>query len=71
LLSTASEEKTAEAPDVEQAMAATAKVGGKNLRIKDNKLSYRRGTARYVVSVEILPVVTQQCSNYMYLYDKY
>ena len=32
------------------------------------KLSYRRGTARCVVSVEILPVATQQCRNY--LYDK-
>jgi len=32
------------------------------------KLSYRRGTARCVVSVEILPVAAQQCINY--LYDK-
>ena len=32
------------------------------------KLSYRRGTARCVVSVEILLVATQQCRNY--LYDK-
>ena len=32
------------------------------------KLSYRRGTARYVVSIEILPTATQQCRNY--LYDK-
>ena len=32
------------------------------------KLSYRRGTARCVVSIEILPIVTQQCRNY--LYDK-
>ena len=32
------------------------------------KLSYRRGTARCVVSVEILPTATQQCRNY--LYDK-
>jgi len=30
------------------------------------KLSYRRGTARCVVSVEILPVPTQQCRNYSY-----
>ena len=35
-------------------------------RIK--KLSYRRGTARCVVSIEILPIATQQCRNY--LYDK-
>ena len=35
---------------------------------KDKKLSYRRGTARCVVSNEILPIVTQQCRNY--LYDK-
>jgi len=32
------------------------------------KLIYRRGTARCVVSVEILPIATQQCRNY--LYDK-
>ena len=32
------------------------------------KLSYHRGTARCVVSVEILPIATQQCRNY--LYDK-
>ena len=32
------------------------------------KLSYRRRTARCVVSVEILPIATQQCRNY--LYDK-
>ena len=34
----------------------------------NKKLSYRRGTAWCVVSVEILPIATQQCSNY--LYDK-
>ena len=32
------------------------------------ELSYRRGTARCVVSVEILRIATQQCRNY--LYDK-
>jgi len=32
------------------------------------KLRYRRGTARCVVSIEILPIATQQCRNY--LYDK-
>ena len=32
------------------------------------KLSYRRGTARCVVSIVILPIATQQCRNY--LYDK-
>ena len=32
------------------------------------KLSYRRGTARCVMSVEILPIATQQRGNY--LYDK-
>ena len=30
------------------------------------KLSYRRGTARCVMSVEMLPIVTQQSRNYMY-----
>jgi len=29
----------------------------------DKKLSYRRGTARCVVSVEMLPIATQQCST--------
>jgi len=32
------------------------------------KLSYCRGTAGCAVSVEILPIATQQCRNY--LYDK-
>ena len=32
------------------------------------KLTYRRGTARCVVSVEILPIAMQHCRNY--LYDK-
>jgi len=32
------------------------------------KLSYCRGTARCVVSIEILPIALQQCRNY--LYDK-
>ena len=35
---------------------------------ENKKLSYCRGTARCVVSVEILPIATQQCRNY--LYDK-
>jgi len=34
----------------------------------NKKLSYRRGTARFVVSIEILPIAMQQCRNY--LYDK-
>jgi len=34
----------------------------------NKKLSYRRRTARCVVSIEILPIATQQCRNY--LYDK-
>ena len=34
----------------------------------NKKLSYRRGNARCVVSIEILPTATQQCRNY--LYDK-
>jgi len=29
------------------------------------KLSYRRGTARCVVSVKILPTATQRCRNYL------
>jgi len=36
--------------------------------VENKKLSYRRGTARCVVSVEILPmpIATQQCRNYVY-----
>ena len=34
----------------------------------NKKLSYRRATARCVLSVVILPITTQQCRNY--LYDK-
>jgi len=34
----------------------------------NKKSSYRQGTARCVVSVEILPIATQQCRNY--LFDK-
>ena len=30
----------------------------------NKKLSYRRGTARCVMSIEILPIATQQCRNY-------
>jgi len=36
--------------------------------MRNKKLSHHRGTARCVVSVEILPIATQQCRNY--LYDK-
>jgi len=36
--------------------------------LENKKLSYRRGTARCVVSIEIFPIATQQCRNY--LYDK-
>jgi len=32
----------------------------------NKKLSYRPGTARCVVSVEILPIATQQCRNYLF-----
>jgi len=39
-----------------------------NITDEYKKLSYRRGTARCVVSIEILPIATQQCRNY--LYDK-
>jgi len=35
---------------------------------QNKKLSYRRVTARCVLSVVILPITTQQCRNY--LYDK-
>ena len=35
-----------------------------HLQVRNKKLSYRRWTARCVVSVEILPIATQQCRNY-------
>jgi len=38
------------------------------LSSSNKKLSYRRGTARCVVLIEILPIATKQCRNY--LYDK-
>jgi len=34
------------------------------LRRQYKKLSYHRGTAHCVLSVEILPIATQQCRNY-------
>jgi len=34
--------------------------------IQNKKLRYRRVTARCVVSVEILPITTQQCRNNLY-----
>ena len=33
------------------------------IHYQNKKLSYRRGTARCVASVEILPIATQQCST--------
>jgi len=36
---------------------------------ENKKLSYRRGTARCVVSVEILPIATQQCKTTSRPYD--
>jgi len=36
--------------------------------LRNMKLSYRRRTARCIISVEVLPIATQQCKNY--LYDK-
>jgi len=44
--------------------------GDQPLAILDfyKKLSYCRGTARCVVSIEILTIAMQQCRNY--LYDK-
>jgi len=35
-------------------------------RKADKKVSYRRVTARCVLSVVILPITTQQCRNYLY-----
>jgi len=36
---------------------------GIDFNMSNKKLSYRRGTARCVVSVELLPIATQQCRN--------
>jgi len=52
---------------VKKNTAATLNQNGESLK-QNKKLSYRRGTARCVVSFEILPIATQQCRNY--LYDK-
>jgi len=41
-------------------------VSAETVNAFNKKLSYRRGTARCVVSVEILPTDTQQCRNYLY-----
>ena len=51
-------------------MQASDATIGRNSRTSWNnkKLSYRRGTARCVLSIKILPIATQQCRNY--LYDK-
>ena len=51
-------------------ISETSNKNGRNgVRIfGNNKISYHRGTVRCVVSIEILPVATQQCRNY--LYDK-
>ena len=71
-----------EAEDLREVRLASLHTGapnaggvGRNRRLStnnrlylDKKLSYRRGTARCVVSIEILPIATQQCRNY--LYDK-
>jgi len=36
------------------------------MQANNKKLSYRRVTARCVLSVVILPIATQQCRNYLY-----
>ena len=46
----------------------TIKVETVFVTVLNKKLSYRRGTARCVLSVVILPITKQQCRNY--LYDK-
>ena len=37
-----------------------------HLSCHNKKLSYRRGTARCIVSIEILPIATQKGRNYLY-----
>jgi len=56
-------------PDCSQGPNAGSRhVSSTTATITNKKLSYRRVTARCVVTVEILPIATQQCRNY--LYDK-
>jgi len=43
-------------------------IGTVLVMLKYKKLTYRRRITRCIVSVEILPIATQQCRNY--LYDK-
>ena len=49
-------------------MKRRKQIARSDVTVLDKKLSYHRGTARCVVSVEILPIAMQQCRNY--LYDK-
>jgi len=51
-----------------QSYIVSTRDGNSCLGNRNKKLSYRRGTARCVVSVEILPTATPQSRNY--LYDK-
>ena len=48
------------------AFSALTLLVGKGILPVNKKLSYRWGTARCVVSIEILPIATQQCRNYLY-----
>ena len=43
-------------------------IGTVLVMLKYKKLTYRRRITRCIVLVEILPIATQQCRNY--LYDK-
>ena len=53
-------------PNTTQARIRQSKEMYYNKKINTNKkLSYRRGTARCIVSVEILPIATQQCRNFV------
>jgi len=49
-------------------MKRRKQIARSDVTVLDKKLSYHRGTARCVVSVEVLPIAMQQCRNY--LYDK-
>ena len=50
----------------QQVTTLMARASCKQHNTINKKLSYRRGTARCVVSIEILPIATQQCRNYLY-----
>ena len=50
----------------DRVVSTADQVAGTNQSGYNKKLSYRRGTARCVATVAILPTATQQCRKYSY-----